>query len=552
MAINQNNQPAGATHLQLLFRAIGIVGLLCILGGFGYAVNKASFNLGSYIVIGIGVLLFLTLFIKAEVANLRYYLHVFVYSAMVGGICVVGYLFARQYTAQKDLTKQGLYSLSEGSSKYLKGLDKEVTITALLSSAETAAPQIRDVQNLYKTATDKVKWVFLDPRKDRIEAMKLGDSPRAGDVYIGSGQNKKKMNITEIIGANSESSITNAIIDVTRDVKPKLYFLTGHGEVAFEAPVQMRRQQQEEAPTPTLAAFRKFLTDRGMETLKLDISKTSAVPKDASMLVIAGPENDLLPPEVAAIDEYLKAGGKAMVLLDVPQRNFSAALTNLSGLLTKYGVNTPDKVVIDLEAAMLTGKPVLPLVSWFNPEQPITKTLDGSRILLSLTRPLEAAAQPPQGLTTTELIKTGDKAFSADLASVVANSKIAPPPQSEWKAQVVGMAVSKPAPPTMPNMPRQPKDDSAGGTRLVVFGTSALIQDELLSNQQPAVHVMLNTVNWLTEQADKIDVAPRQIEGTPIILTDAQKRIIFAFSVLLLPAGLFFGGMSYSMMRRKR
>ena len=130
--------------------------------------------------------------------------------------------------------------------------------------------------------------------------------------------------------------------------------------------------------------------------------------------------------------------------------------------------------------------------------------------------------------------------------------KIKPPPQGEWKAQTVALAVSKPAPPQMPGMDRQPKDDSAAGTKLVVFGTSSFIQDELLASQQPAVHVMLNAVNWLTEQSDKIDVAPRQIEGTPIVLTDAQIRVIFAVAVLAIPALLFFGGISYSLMRRKR
>jgi len=47
-----------------------------------------------------GASLFLTLFLKAELANLRYYLHVLIYSGMVLALCVVAYLFARQYTAQ--------------------------------------------------------------------------------------------------------------------------------------------------------------------------------------------------------------------------------------------------------------------------------------------------------------------------------------------------------------------------------------------------------------------------------------------------------------------
>ena len=62
---------------------------------------------------------------------------------------------------------------------------------------------------------------------------------------------------------------------------------------------------------------------------------------------------------------------------------------------------------------------------------------------------------------------------------------------------------------------------------------------------------MLNTVNWLTEQEEMISVPPRLIQGTPIILGDGLRRIIFVVSVLLIPGLLFFGGVSYSLVRRR-
>jgi hypothetical protein len=47
-------------------------------------------------------------------------------------------------------------------------------------------------------------------------------------------------------------------------------------------------------------------------------------------------------------------------------------------------------------------------------------------------------------------------------------------------------------------------------------------------------------------------VPPKQLTGTPIVLDPAQLRVIFFFAAVLIPAGLFFGGVSYSMMRRRR
>ena len=46
--------------------------------------------------------------------------------------------------------------------------------------------------------------------------------------------------------------------------------------------------------------------------------------------------------------------------------------------------------------------------------------------------------------------------------------------------------------------------------RMVVFGNSEFIQDEYLARDRMAVNLMLNCVNWLSEQEDLVAVPPRQ------------------------------------------
>lgn len=86
----------------------------------------------------------------------------------------------------------------------------------------------------------------------------------------------------------------------------------------------------------------------------------------------------------------------------------------------------------------------------------------------------------------------------------------------------------------------------------MVYGSDDLIEDRFLSSSNSAVELMLNTVNWLAQQEDMIAVQPRQLKGTPIVLDNAQLRVIFVFSAILMPAVLFFGGVSYSVLRRRR
>lgn len=542
MANTSNN----ASILKIIFRAIPVLGLLCLVAGFGYAISQARFDGASYALCGVGVLLFLTLFLKAEVANLKYYLHVFIYSFLVLGLGVIVYMFAQKYTKKVDLTEQKMFSLSPLSEKVLKNLKQDVTVNIFFTTPDAFG----EITSLYKDVTDKVKWKVIDARTKPVEARKVDEDAKNGDIFVTAGTKKKRLSVAELQD-NYENVLTNAIVEVTRDKNIKIYFLSGHGELAYEAPdPAMARQQRR--PQPSLGAFRSYLTQRAIDTAQLDLAKSGFVPKDASLVVVAGPTSDLQPTEATALQNYLDQDGKLLVLLDVPQRNFSAAQANLTGLLKKYSIEAPDKIILDLSAMQLTGNPVQPVAAFFDKEHPITRemTSRSSRFLLSLTRPVMASMEATQGLKVTELIKTSDQSWTEELAKVLAQSRLAPPAKDDLKPQPLAVAVSKAAPPSQPGQPPQPEPE--GGMRLVAFGSSELIQDAFLSNNQMAVELMLNTINWLTQQEDMIAVPPRQLKGTPIVLDDAQLRVIFLFSVILIPALLFFGGVSYSMLRRRR
>jgi hypothetical protein len=132
---------------------------------------------------------------------------------------------------------------------------------------------------------------------------------------------------------------------------------------------------------------------------------------------------------------------------------------------------------------------------------------------------------------------------------VLATKQVTTPDEAQMGQQSLGVAVAPVEPPELPNLPR-PKSNP--GPRIVVYGSGALIQDAYLQRRELPVVLMLNTINWLAEREDLIAVPSRQLEGTPIVLDRAQMRVIFAIAVVLIPGGLFFGGISYTLMRRRR
>ena len=538
-------------HSQLGFIAyvLPLAGAACLLAGLIMGVYKAGFSTPSYILMGAGALLFLTIFIRAERVNLMYYLHVVCYSLLVGGICVGLYLFARQYNNQVDLTKQKLHSLSDATRNYLKGLDKPVTITIFLANSGPFQP----VERLYNSQTDKLTWRYIDPVKNPMVARALDERVNPGDIYVQCGDNKQKLSIAELpqdfiqMPVVAENTFTNAIMQVTRKSKPKLCFLTGHGEVLFNAPAA---SGSEERRPPSLEGLRSALEKRGIQTTELDLARQGSLPDDATVVVLAGPKRDLFDAEYKTLSAFLKRGGKMLVLIDPQLSSMVSPLDNVKKLIGDWGVEAPDDLIVDtLGITLGFNPPIYPLMMAFDPRHAITKNLvdSGRPPIPAPTRPL-TKGNVTADMQLTELVKSSPDSWSVPIDQL--SEKLTPPARMLWKAQAIGVAVGKLPPPRLPGFPTP--IESKNNTRLAVFGSSAIISDSFLKGNNTGILLMFNAMDWLTESEDMIAIPPRQVEGTPIILNAGQGRVIFMMAVILLPALLFFGGLSYTILRRRR
>jgi ABC-type uncharacterized transport system involved in gliding motility auxiliary subunit len=559
------------SSLALVTYVLPLLGAACLLAGVGWAVWLATFTKPIVALIGVGVLLFFSLFVRAEKANLQYYLHVIVYSLMVGGICVVVYLFAGQYTIQKDLTKGRLHSLSDESVNFLKTLDKKVKITIFAPASEP----FENVERLYNASTNKLEWAFVDPVKDPLLARKMGDRVNVGDMFFECGTNKKKVNAAELdpsfvqMPVLAENTFTNSIVEVTRKSRPKLYFLTGHGEIPIKAEddakdseaAMTNQGQRRRSSKPSVGKLCDALNGRGIDTAPLDLVGAGKVPDDATIVVLAGPTRDLFDSEYAALDDFLKgdltgkkAAGKLLVLLDPLTADMQPITTpNIDKLLAEYGIVVENGLIFDSMSSLLgVNPPVYPLLGAMDPRHPITAKvveLSGKArsFVPGVARSLTKGKVPP-GMEFTDLIKSSPDSWSEPIAGLT--DRIVPPPRSERRAQVYGVAVRKMPPPQIPgmNLPDQVKN----GTRIVAYGSSKMIMDQFLAGNNTATLLMFNTIDWLCTGEWMFSIPTRQADETPIVLSLDQQRVIFMITVILIPALLFFGGVSYSVMRRRR
>ncbi|MBI1784648.1 hypothetical protein HYR69_05840 [Candidatus Sumerlaeota bacterium] len=87
--------------------------------------------------------------------------------------------------------------------------------------------------------------------------------------------------------------------------------------------------------------------------------------------------------------------------------------------------------------------------------------------------------------------------------------------------------------------------------RMAAFGTSELVKDSYITVNNTDALLMLNTVNWLTEQEDRVPVPERIIEGTPLMLGESQLRMILILITMAFPSAIFFGGIIYVRLTRR-
>src|SRR5208283_4750359 len=146
---------------------------------------------------------------------------------------------------------------------------------------------------------------------------------------------------------DSEEGITNALVRVLKGQRTAC-FIGSHGQRNLDS---TERDGYDH--------LKKQLGDENYKTQVLPLMQKPEIPADCTMVVIAGPQDDYLPPEIDAINKYLQGGGRAFVMLDA-----GVELPNLAKLMSDWGVTVRNDLVIDENpvAQIFGTEPYMPLI----------------------------------------------------------------------------------------------------------------------------------------------------------------------------------------------
>jgi ABC-type uncharacterized transport system involved in gliding motility auxiliary subunit len=450
-------------------------------------------------------------------------------------VVVVVEALAIRHNVRVDLTEGRRHTLSSQSINLLKSLEKEVNAVAFYSTAEAGKAAAQNLLDQYAHFSPKFRSEFVDPDRHPALAKRYGVTTY-GTVVLESGGREEKLQ-----GADEEK-ITNALVRLLREEQRVLYFLTGHGEADLESTERQGLSQAKQA-----------LTEVDYEVRPLLLLREKEVPKDAAALIIAGPQTDLLPAELQAIENYAQRGGKLLVLVDP----FTAP--RLTKLLKTYGILMGEDVIVDRLSRAFGGDYLLPVITEYEPH-PITKDFTLAAFF-PFARTVDVAEAPVPGITVQVLGRTSVGSWAETDKAALERGEASLDKEKDRQGPVPVGAVAtidlglEGQGSRVEGQKEEKIGDGGSGTgdrkgRIVAYGTSGFVTNSHL-NLSGNRDLFLNSVSWLAEEEELIAIRPRQATFTPLVLTANQGRLAF-WTTVIIPPFAILGTWVTVFLRRRR
>src|SRR5262252_2041297 len=231
--------------------------------------------------------------------TLKYGSHASLFTVIVLAVVVLLYSLAVQHNQRFDVTQAKRFTLADQSVKVVQALTYPIKVLGFYSLTERERETFTDLLKQYAQHTDKISYEVVDP--DRQPALAKQYDITMYNTVVVEGNGKK-----EKIPRLEEAALTNAIVKVTRNTKKVVYFITGHGEPALT-----------DSDRNGYSVAKQALEEQNYTVQELVLARQAQVPDDAAVVILAGPRQDLLDPEVEALRTYLGRGGHLLVMIDV-------------------------------------------------------------------------------------------------------------------------------------------------------------------------------------------------------------------------------------------
>lgn len=483
---------------------------------------------------------------------------------LVTVIVVIVNVLSENYKFRLDLTENKEYTLSTATRSILKNLDKPVTITAYFS--KDLPPNIGNISGNLKDmlieygnrSGGMVVYKFVNPNEtDQLEqeAVKNGIQPiminvrekdqvKQQKAYMGAvvsmGDMKEKIPFFQP-GSAMEYALSTAIKKISVVNKPSIALIQGHGEPSINEIVQVYNE------------LSILYNVQG-----LTLTDTTVIPEKFRTIAIVRPVDTIPATHLAALDKFLARGGNIFLAVNRVQGNFSNATgtsvsVGMEEWLRKKGITISDNFVIDASCGMVSLQqqqgnftmttqiqfPYLPVIHKFA-DNPVTKALES--VSLQFASPISFAGDSS--------IKFIPIAFSSDKSGSL-KTPLYFDVQKQWQQTdfpLSGLVVAC--------ILEGKLSGDRNSKMIVVSDGDFAVGGPRGGNQLPQdnVNLLVNSVDWLSDDTGLIDLRTKEITSRPIKQMQDSTKVFLKWFNFLAPIFLIiiYGLIRMQINRNKR
>lgn len=442
-----------------------------------------------------------------------------------------------------DITKNQLFTLSETSKKQTQDIEEEIKVY-LIGFNENIS--LVDLVKQYTKINENIQSELIEKITDRPDLKsKYGITDETQVIIVETKENSKILTSDELYTYDyttyqqidtSEEKITNAIVDLTKTERPKIYFLTGHNEYSI---------------TTELSMLSAYLQNEVNDVETLDLLVTGKVPEDASLLIIASPTKDFMENEVEILTTYINQGGKILWMNDPTFTESS--YPNMQKILDQFGVVFEDGIILEQDEnkmALQSPNYIIPNIATTNATKDIATDggilfVNATKISLKSDEELEELNVTPQVILT-----TSDTALFRSEVNNTSSYKISSDEEGSFK---LGVKLTK-------NIEQNEEtEENTKTATLYVIANNFFVSDYQVTigdnNVYPITFYnnkdyILNTIAELTENENGISI--RKDTGlVTYTATEAQDKMI-RIAITIFPVLIIIIGIIVWMHRRRK
>jgi len=447
----------------------------------------------------------------------KYTAYLILYLLVIIGILSAANWLADQRNFSYDSTSNKRFSLSDQTIKVVRGLKQNAKVTYYDRTSQFSSA--RDLLDRYANLSSKLSVAYVDPDK-KPQIAKAEGVRTYGTIFVeANGKKEEAKSLTE-------EEVTGALIRALKGGQRTACVVSGSGE-----------HNLDDSERSGYSSLKDLIERNNYKTQTISLLQKPEVPKDCTVLIVAGPRFDYLEPGVKAIQSYVQSGGRAFLMLDPPLKlgredvSENAALTKM---IEGWGVVLDKDLVLDTSGIgeIFGLGPEIPLITSYDTHQ-IVREMKSIATAFPLARSVEV--KTADKTTVEKLFETSDNSFATTNLSSRAIS-INPARDKKGPLTLAAAGTYNPG---------------QGGTqgRFVVVGSSGWAANYILpfnGNRD----LFMNMMNWLSSDEDLISIRPKEPEDRRLALSSQQMRTIFYTSVAGLPLLVVLGGLGVWWRRR--